>query len=179
MPPDRTPADLAELRELERRATPFDALVISRYPHGGGRLFLDGQSGERELIADFYDETHREQYIALRTHAASLLEAAVENESLRVRVHDLKSGNDAWKLEGEKMRNEAHELHLAIAALRTDCQTLRERLAKVKAGMEKLRLTCSLTCVLKRQGKASGTLCICGADAHNAALEEMQKEMET
>lgn len=38
---------------------------LSRYEHGGGRLFVDGPSGARELVADFYNEDTREFIMAI------------------------------------------------------------------------------------------------------------------
>ena len=55
--------DLDALERAAKAATPrTDKYRMDRYAHGGGRAFNDGESGERELIADFYNEGDRELF---------------------------------------------------------------------------------------------------------------------
>jgi len=74
-----------------------------RYGHGGGRLFIDGEAGRRNLIADFYEEADREFYYHARADIPWLLDqlASVstalsnckkENELLRASVPSTASG---------------------------------------------------------------------------------------
>ena len=66
----------AEIAALLKKATAPERHKVSRYDHGGGRVYIDGDGPKyegRELIADFYDEAEREAWIALRNHAGSLL----------------------------------------------------------------------------------------------------------
>jgi hypothetical protein len=69
-------------------------LKLSRYDHGGGRLFRDGPSGERQLIADFYHEADREFYNAaprLLTAALGLIEQ--QQEEIRKSTEIIRASN--------------------------------------------------------------------------------------
>ena len=71
--------DLDALDRLEKEATPLP-LVLTRYEHGGGRLFRDPPPGGQDpfrLVADFYGEgPDREFFASLRNAAPYLLAAA-------------------------------------------------------------------------------------------------------
>ena len=64
-------ARAAEIASREKAAT-RDATLV-RYDHGGGRFFRDGESGQRVLVADFYNEGDREFYTAARDDIPDLL----------------------------------------------------------------------------------------------------------
>ena len=77
--------DLDALERMEREATPLP-LTITRYEHGGGRLFQEPPPDGRScfhLVADFYgDGGDREFFVALRNAAPYLLAAARLAESI-------------------------------------------------------------------------------------------------
>lgn len=82
--------DLEAIRERVEKATPADNLTLTRYEHGGGRLFVDldiGTPEGRDLVADFYEEDDREFYFAARTDIPLLLShidaLAAETETAR------------------------------------------------------------------------------------------------
>lgn len=55
--------DLGPIKERAERATKADDLTLTRYDHGGGRMFVvGGPDAERRLVADFFDEPDREFY---------------------------------------------------------------------------------------------------------------------
>jgi len=61
-------------------------LKVNRYDHGGGRMFIDGET--RQLIADFYDEAEREFYVNakadlrfLSAHVETLTQQVAELEA--------------------------------------------------------------------------------------------------
>lgn len=58
------------------KATP-EPLTLTRYEHGGGRLYKEEP---RTLVADFYDEPDRELFYAMRAKLPALL-AVVEAAS--------------------------------------------------------------------------------------------------
>ena len=58
-----TPPDVKRLRELLAAATPVTDADLIRYAHGGGRWAML-RDGERELVADFYNEADRETHVA-------------------------------------------------------------------------------------------------------------------
>ena len=68
---------ITEARQYLVQMTPIDSMTLTRYEHGGGRLFVDGSASQRQLIADFYDEANREGILWL-LHNAQLLCAALE-----------------------------------------------------------------------------------------------------
>jgi len=75
--PSLTP-DLRKRAEgLLSAITPVDTpkWTLIRYDHGGGRLFIDGEAGERTLIADFYNQGDREFYSAAPQLVRELLAA--------------------------------------------------------------------------------------------------------
>lgn len=92
---DLTPETIAELDRLERAATPAGELALCRYGHGGGRLASppgwQTEMGDRELVADFYQEAERELFFALRNACRPLLnrlaELEAENERLRAALN--------------------------------------------------------------------------------------------
>lgn len=68
-----TDEQLAALEALEKAATPANEIEVTRYGHGGGRAFsrVDGEA--RNLVADFYNESDREAWIAARNALPSML----------------------------------------------------------------------------------------------------------
>lgn len=70
-----------EAKRLLEGVTP-EPLKFTRYGHGGARLYRDGDAGERQLVADFFDEGNREFYYAAPRLVRSLL-AHVESLSRR------------------------------------------------------------------------------------------------
>lgn len=69
---------LAHLDGMCAKATPHGPNTkLMRYPHGGGRLYLEDMDGfaraDRDLIADFYDEDNREFYYALDPETVRLV----------------------------------------------------------------------------------------------------------
>ena len=71
-----TPSERIEALEKALAATTQGALTLIRYEHGGGRLYLPGESGERELVADFYHEGDREAFMAVSAAMPWLLSVA-------------------------------------------------------------------------------------------------------
>ena len=77
---------LQEIIELEKKATPIVEEDHHKFDHGGSRLFKDGKSGERQLIADFYDADNRDYFMICRNNAVSM---AKEIIALREIVRNL------------------------------------------------------------------------------------------
>lgn len=94
---------LAELDAMEKRAkaaTPFcKRMVFTRYYHGGARLFIDGEAGDRTLIADFYHENDREFYFAARTDLPRLIAT----------VRHLESANASLRRQLDALKPTGHE----------------------------------------------------------------------
>jgi len=63
VPPEAilTPEQIEEI-EARANAATHEPLVKTRYDHGGGRMFRDGEAGQRKLVIDAYDEPDREFY---------------------------------------------------------------------------------------------------------------------
>jgi hypothetical protein len=79
-------AEIEALEALLAKATPLENATLTRYEHGGGRLFVEGVPPKyegRDLIADFYDEGNREAYYALMRAAPALLAALRASERER------------------------------------------------------------------------------------------------
>jgi hypothetical protein len=68
-----------QLQAIEARvnaATPHERITYCRYEHGGGRAFVDGESGDRHLVLDTYSEADREFDFASRLDVQTLLKDA-------------------------------------------------------------------------------------------------------
>ena len=73
--------DLEPIKARCEKATPFDERMRqNRYEHGGGRMFRDGDAGDRSLVLDCYDEPDREFYFHAYQDVKTLL---AEVERLR------------------------------------------------------------------------------------------------
>jgi hypothetical protein len=80
MPPDTLAQRIAGMKAAAEKAITPQSLMLIRYDHGGGRLFIE-DGDNRDLIADFYDEANREYYA--RVDPASVLALIAEVERLR------------------------------------------------------------------------------------------------
>ena len=78
------------LRELEQAATKAQDLKVSRYDHGGGRVYTDDAQNGRHLVADFYSLPDRELWIAAR----NLLPVLVDVLEMTSHEHDVQ---DNWE----------------------------------------------------------------------------------
>ncbi len=77
---------ITQLRDLLSKATPLP-LGIKRYNGGGGRLFSPDRHG---LVADFYEESDRELFLAMRNALHALLdvvEAAKHEREITLRPY--------------------------------------------------------------------------------------------
>lgn len=140
------PVDVAAIRELLARATPMDEFVqLIRYDHGGGRLFRETDEGtrNRKLIADFYEESDRELFYAMRNSAASLLDgyeraqrprsvvdlrrAECVREAERRAIEAAKAQRDAWSGMANSWKRRTEETENAVDELRAaEAQAERE-----------------------------------------------------
>ena len=80
------PAYFARLRALAAQATPAP-LTLTRYEHGGGRLYVDGP--QRVLVADFFDAANREYYSAVAPEVLTALVAVAEAAQIFARIADM------------------------------------------------------------------------------------------
>ena len=69
-----TGAELSEMRERCKAATPFTNNDVMRYEHGGGRIWLQEDGDGRKLVADLYHEGDREFFAHARTDIPRLLD---------------------------------------------------------------------------------------------------------
>lgn len=146
-----SPAQLAALAELEKKATPADKLMIDRYDHGGGRCFVPGDDrlrGEgRKLVVDYYHEEDRELFHALRLAAPALLaeishltrerdEARADHAALvqeygemLALAGDVSNLNvtqiSALRIERDALAKERDQAYLGIVNLQQACEALR------------------------------------------------------
>ena len=63
---------IEKLEALEKEATPLP-LELTRYAHGGGRVF---NAAMRELVADFFSKGDRDLYLPMRESFPALLAVA-------------------------------------------------------------------------------------------------------
>jgi hypothetical protein len=68
-----TDEELMEIKVLIAAATP-EPLRRNLYDHGGGRMFRDGKSGERELVLDAYGQADRDFYFSARINMITLVQ---------------------------------------------------------------------------------------------------------
>lgn len=107
-----TPERLKEIEELCSAATPTEPLTLNRYDHGGGRLYLDGESGQRELVADFYHEGDREFYTQARGIVGELT-AAIRSLALTW-THEAPTAEGWWWYEDGNSESEVVEIQRMV-----------------------------------------------------------------
>ena len=95
-----TQGSAPDLDKLERLAEAAKAKEVGeqrfiRYDHGGGRTYFEEPVGglrgsvSRDLVADLYDEPHRELYYALTSNAVlALLRRIRELEECKKRLRE-------------------------------------------------------------------------------------------
>lgn len=71
-------ADREKLKQAAQKATQ-EAITLIAYEHGGGRFYVK-RGGDRDLIADFYDEANREFFA--RANPSAVLSLIEEIERL-------------------------------------------------------------------------------------------------
>ena len=87
-----TPDNLQAIRARHAAATDVSAAVRSRYDHGGGRMYIDGEA--RSLVLDAYEEADREFYFNAHADVAALLSALDATTSEPARCVWTKDGDE-------------------------------------------------------------------------------------
>lgn len=92
-----TPEQLAAIKARADKATAADALTLSAYAHGGGRLYVvGGPNAERQLVADFYDKDNRQFYYNARADVPALVAEVERLAAENARLRAVREAAQAW-----------------------------------------------------------------------------------